>query len=165
MSSLINLVSPTNPPPVYSLISYEGGSPGATTFLPNHEPPQAFALGQPQPYLPWANKDSLPQTVWWQFPKAVVVAKFTFNSRHGGSLEQSPRKFEFVASTDGADWTVLQTYETQFTALSQQKQFLVPAGAQGPFTYYGIRTLEVTSGKFVAIERLKMWEASTGEHL
>ena len=145
------------------------GNPGATSILATklHPPSHAFALGIIGDYRPWANQasDPLPQTVWWQFYQSVIVVKFAFSSRDERLLEQSPRKFEFVASNDGTDWTVLQTYETEFTELSQEKEFLVPAEAQGPFIYYGIRTLEVTSGPQVAIKRLKMWQASMpGDH-
>ena len=136
---LFQLTAP--PPEEYYLADYKGGNAGATTSLGGHGASQAFELGLWKgDYLPWANLNTakLPQTVWYQFPQAIKVAKFAFSSRDSCCMEQAPLEFQFVASNDGKNWKVLQTLKTKFTKNKEEKSWIIPANVRALYQFYGI---------------------------
>jgi len=144
------------------LIDYEGGNAGATSSLSGHGPSQAFELNLWKgAYLPWANLNTakMPQTVWYNFPTKVTVAKFAFSSRSDCCLEQSPLEFQFIGSDDCANWKVIKSYKTQFTKMSHEKSWTIPMGLRNPYKCFGIKVLKVKSGAFAAIQHLKLWKA------
>ena len=143
--------------------SLKGGNAGATSSLANHDASQAFVGNHKWQgrFLPWANLNTakMPQTVWYQFPKAIQVARFAFSSRSVAGLEQAPTEFEFVGSNDCKNWNVIQTYKTQFTKLDQEKSWTIPSEARGYFKCYGIKVIKVKSGVYASLQLFKMWKS------
>ena len=146
---------------VARLISFNGGEAGASSqHASDHGPDNAFQLGiWSGDYYPWANLGAadFPHTVWYRFPKPVEVGKFSFSSRDDHMVEQSPRKFDFVGSDDCETWTAIQSYETEFTKLSETKEWTIPAGSRISFRCYGVRVAESGDTTHVAIKHMQMW--------
>ena len=106
----------------------------------------------------------MPQTVWYQFPRQIVVAKFGFSSRDRCCLNQSPLEFQLIGSNDGKHWKIIQSYTTKFTALRQAKEWVIPTGSRSAFLFYGIRTLRTASGVYTAIKHMKMWTTTPSKY-
>ena len=165
----------TKPPPkpkdcgaILLPADFKGGKAGASSFLGGHGPSQAFELSQWKGvYLPWANLNTakFPHTVWYQFPSAITVGKFAFSSRSRMGLEQAPVEFQFLASNDCKKWKVLETYQTKFTRLNEEKSWKVPCDVRSAYRCYGLKVLKVTSGIYTAIKHMKMWKVASSEVL
>jgi len=153
----------------FRLISFDGGKAGASSCLlcpkKHFAPENAFELGIWEgEHKGWHNEEGtpLPQTVWYRFPKAVTVGKFSFSSIDACCPDFSPRKFDLVGSADCATWITIQSYETEFTKESETKEWTVPAGSRKSFRCFGIRVTESGFSLWTAIKHMKMW-SSDGE--
>jgi len=144
-----------------SLVSFSGGSAGASSSLGGHAPAQAFELDawKGKSIYPWANlnTESFPHTVWYNFPHAIEVAQFAFSSRDDMHLQQSPTEFQLLGSNDCQAWTFIEVYRTKFTSLKQEKLWTVPVERRRSYKCYGIKVTQVTSGVYAAIQHLKFY--------
>merc|ERR1719431_41219 len=144
----------------FILASLSGGTPGASSIhASDFSALNAFkSSGEP-----WANRGSakFPHTVWYNFPKAIKVAKFQFSSRVDCCVHQSITEFQLVGSNDCTSWTVIQSYNTQFNSLGQKKSWTIPDALRKSFNCYGVRVTKVASGSWAAINNLEFYTASS----
>jgi len=145
-----------------SLVSFSGGSAGASSSLGGHAPAQAFELDawKGKSIYPWANlnTESFPHTVWYNFPHAIEVAQFAFSSRDGPCcLEQSPTEFQLLGSNDCQAWNFIGVYRTKFTSFKQEKLWTIPVSLRKSYKCYGVKVTKVTSGVYAAIQHLKFY--------
>jgi len=147
-----------------SLVSFDGGSAGASSSLRGHGPAQAFELDawKGKSIYPWANlhTESFPHTVWYNFPHAIEVAQFAFSSRDDGApagVMQSPTEFQLLGSNDCQAWNFIGDYRTTFTSLKQEKLWTIPVERRRSYKCYGVKVTKVTSGPYAAIQHLKFY--------
>jgi len=115
---------------------------------------------------PWLSKKGPPQTVYFRFPKALIVTKFSFRSRAENVtiykellLTQSPTAFKFVGSNDCNNWKTIMTASADWSTFDQEKEWIIPEEAQTAFICFGITILQNGDRlNQVAIQDLKMWK-------
>merc|ERR1712055_715302 len=96
-------------------------------------------------------------------PDKVRVASLSFSSRsQSENLDQSPTDFELVGSDNCEDWTSISSFQTQFTKVSEVQSWDVAVDERKAFRCVGIKVNKVGSGRFAAIQGLKMYAESDG---
>jgi len=145
-------------------IDWEQGSAGASSqYDSDHNANRAFQSAQSVHTAPWANaeSDKFPVMVWNRLPDKVRVASLSFSSRsQSKNLDQSPTDFELVGSDNCDDWTSISSFQTQFTKVSEVQSWDVAVDERKAFRCVGIKVNKVGSGRFAAIQGLKMYAES-----
>ena len=145
-------------------IDWEQGSAGASSqYDSDHNANQAFQSAQSVHTAPWANaeSDKFPVMVWNRLPDKVRVASLSFSSRsQSKNLDQSPTDFELVGSDNCDDWTSISSFQTEFTKASEVQSWDVAVDERKAFRCVGIKVNKVGSGRFAAIQGLKMYAES-----
>jgi len=102
--------------------------------------------------MPWIPNDAFPQTVFFLFPDAINVTKFSFRSRaedfikypqYADYIKQSPTDFDFVASNDCLTWTtIIEKRGVTWTTFDERQEWVIPREKRSPFVCYGITVLQ-----------------------